>query len=159
MITLCLFSKALKLVQHMSIYPSNYHQVNTNIQQKTSKSTFPPWFSQKKTLSIPGPINSPYLIHYRAFIKCQSMFHAAVWRQSLMGVRLDVEAHSTRAEWQTNSREVNTTGLMVIRMGLKFWMSEKIQYSPTLILQWASTLRHYWGLPVNKLLTRNFYFQ
>lgn len=50
------------------------------------------------------------------------------------GVRLDVEAHATRAERQTNSREVNTTGLMVMRMGLKSGMSEKRQYSPTLVL-------------------------
>lgn len=49
------------------------------------------------------------------------------------GVRLAVEAHATRA----NSREVNTTGLMVKGIGLKSWMSEKIQYSPTLSIELA----------------------
>lgn len=93
--------------------------------KKPSKSTFPHLIFTEIDLVHARPDQSPSSHPLQSLHQMPINGSYCSLKAEPDGVRLAVEAHATGAEWQTNSREVNTTGLMLIRMSLKSWMSEK----------------------------------
>lgn len=102
-ITLWFFIKAFKKAEQVSLHPPNYHQVNTNIQEK----------NLQIHLSCLIFINTAWSINSSSSPSLQGLYQTnanqwliqSPWWQSLIGVRVDVKPLAHR-QWGLNYKTI-----------------------------------------------------